>query len=230
MARTKQTARKSTGGKAPRKQRTTLETDFRNVLNFVNLLEEEDEEEHVDAFNALYERLSAYTDGELAVLAEGTGDWFPLHKAADFRAAFPIFKLLIERGGADPEQAREWYTPLICATHRSLETTRYLVEELRANLEAATSGGMVALHYAVNGNGGETQTEILKILLKNGANPNAQDENQRTPLMHCLENDSFTVDRREDGEVSLNPHLIPLLLKYDADIYAQDRYVPFFFH
>eukprot|EP00924_Labyrinthula_sp_SR-Ha-C_P005161 maker-scaffold_1-snap-gene-23.23-mRNA-1 protein AED:0.03 eAED:0.03 QI:0/0/0/1/1/1/2/0/235 len=64
-----------------------------------------------------------------------------------------------------------------------LETAKYLIEELKANIEAAGYGGLRALHHAVN----NIHQDMVKYLLDKGADPNAADDFGNTALHYACE-------------------------------------------
>jgi len=183
----------------------------------------------VNAVNALYERLLALTDDELATFAKGTAGgrgWTTVRRASFYQETFPIFRLLIERGGADPEQTdytdHKWTLLttllLIANANTVLQGTRFLVEERRVNLEAIeTASSRTVLHFAIQELieiDEAVRAEVLEILLQNGADTmiNAKDSHETTPLMGAIQE----IERF---------HLVPMLLRYGAEIHHQDLYV-----
>lgn len=175
-------------------------------------------QEDPDEVHAFYQRLAALGPEELAAFAEATNayGWTTLRLASIFSEASPIVRLLIEKGGADPEQTNDENETLLMYALSSVEATRFLVEEQRVNVTAIGEINRTVLHYGINSALiGESQADALKIILKNGAAAtiNAQDVEKITPLMLAFQLGRF--------------NLVPILLQYEPDIYLKDSCVPF---
>uniref|UniRef100_A0A915BAJ4 26S proteasome non-ATPase regulatory subunit 10 n=1 Tax=Parascaris univalens TaxID=6257 RepID=A0A915BAJ4_PARUN len=71
------------------------------------------------------------------------------------------------------------WTPLMIASSAGrLDVVRYLISLPLVDVNATNTNGQTALHYAASKN----HPIILSLLLKNGANVNAQDRYHATPL------------------------------------------------
>jgi ankyrin repeat protein len=134
-----------------------------------------------------------------------------LHDALD-SDKLEIVKLLFKHG-ADINTKYERKTLLHKAiSDNKVDAVKLLIES-RANIDAADDNNKwTPLHWAVSGGGSSTnrderRLEILEILLKAGANANAPDKDNSTPL-------HFAVKRlHEQAEVSA----VKLLLSYGAN-------------
>ncbi|WP_027892777.1 ankyrin repeat domain-containing protein [Calidithermus chliarophilus] len=91
-------------------------------------------------------------------------------------------------GGASPKNVTSPYdgTALIAAAHLGhVEAVRVLLEA-KAPLDHVNNLGWTALHEAIIlGDGGPRHTEVVRLLLEAGANPNLADRGGVTPLQHA---------------------------------------------
>ena len=121
---------------------------------------------------------------------------------------------LLDHGASVNTQDKLLYTPLHCAASSGrLEAARQLIER-NADIHIRAEDGMSPLHVAaihwVKGD----QDDIMQVLLDHGANPNARDDNNATPLHYSSwwrDYDHGTVEGTR------------LLLKHGAIIDAEDK-------
>ena len=123
----------------------------------------------------------------------------PLHLAVSYDVAVENIHALLD-GGADIE-ARMWstdkqpdnkgMTPLHAAASASLENTRILIQ-VGANIKAKTKKGETPLHVAVKAF--RIRAEIVNLLLDEGANPHARDNNRKTPFDYMKNNKKWLGD------------------------------------
>ncbi|VDD94229.1 unnamed protein product [Enterobius vermicularis] len=88
------------------------------------------------------------------------------------------FCVSLREESAASEDDIGWTPIMIACSAGRLEVVKYLVKLPYVNVNSANCNGQTALHYASSRN----HPQITSILLKNGANVNAQDKFRATPL------------------------------------------------
>lgn len=134
--------------------------------------------------------------------AQGRWGRTPFHAAA-IRCPDPAMIQTVHKAGADPDAADEDGLRALHIAARIPERACLIapLAEAGADLAATDCNGWTPLHYAVE----EDQIAAAQTLLAFGANPNAPDEDGRTPLwLACID-----PDRRID--------LVSTLLSHGAD-------------
>jgi Notch-like protein len=103
----------------------------------------------------------------------------PLHVAI-VSEADGVFQILLRNKNTNPDlDAEDGTTPLILATqHHAVSMVEQLLKEAHVDANTQDKSGKTALHWAASMN----MMEIMKILLKQGANKDSQDNNGQTPL------------------------------------------------
>jgi ankyrin repeat protein len=173
-------------------------------------------------------------------LVSDSNGWTPLHSAS--RYDHPSIVELLLKSGADIDvRDNENMTPLLCALQRwgSDAATRLLLEN-GASQHVRNKEGQTPLHLASQMN----SSDIIGSLLKMGADVDARDNNDMTPLLSALEafggNDAAVqlllvhgADvrvRNKEGRTPLHsascydhPNIVELLLKSGADVDARDN-------
>jgi ankyrin repeat protein len=97
-----------------------------------------------------------------------------------------------------------------------LQVVRMLIE-FNAHIDICEEFGRGVLHLAASRHDNDDHVGIMQLLLDHGADPNARDNNDSTPLHHCswsMEEGSVTHGTVED---------MRLLLKYGAIIDSEDN-------
>jgi len=121
----------------------------------------------------------------------------------------------------------------------TLETYKYLVEEVKINPVAASKSGENVLHFLA---GKPNQTEIIKYFLAKGVDANKADKNGNTPLIVAASNKETAVleqllplvkninTQNTKGESALTiavktgtPEAVALLLGKGADVNVKDK-------
>ncbi|SPN96794.1 uncharacterized protein DNG_00314 [Cephalotrichum gorgonifer] len=161
----------------------------------------------------------------------------PLHNAA-MKGHRKVVRTLIEAGADIDVLDASRHTPLLWAAYRGHTT---VVDELwkDANIKLRGHSGLTAMHLAVIG-GGE---EVVRLLVKLGADMDVKDHFGRTPLHHATKNgnetmvriliefgvDKDTMDNK--GQTPLHyaardglKAMVGLLIELGADKEAQKRY------
>ena len=122
---------------------------------------------------------------------------------------------LLDHGAGVNTQDRALFTPL----HRATEFGRLQVVQLlikhNADIHGLTISGLSPLHMAATPYNMDNQIDIMQILLDHGANPNARDINNATPLRRS----SWSGTRLLKGTVEGTR----LLLKHGAIIDTEDN-------
>ena len=118
---------------------------------------------------------------------------------------------LLRRNGADLDVRGQYgRNPLHAAAYsENFEVVRILIDYDPAYVNARSESGSMPLHWALRGHNLKDGS-VLRLLLENGANVNAQNQDGRTPL-HVA---SF------DGVLEV----VRLLLEHGADVEVKDKY------
>ena len=129
-----------------------------------------------------------------------------VHVAAGSNSNLRLIKYLEESGFDLNARSKEKHlTPLMFAVKNERTcVTRYLIDKF-GNIDAVDKLGQTALHHSAYYGG---NLENVKILLLNGANPNAKDCNGKTPL-HVVSSD---YDEK-----------VEMLLNHGADMHIRDN-------
>jgi ankyrin repeat protein len=143
----------------------------------------------------------------------GKNEITPLHKAC-VDELVDIIHWLLDHGADVNAQQDLLYTPLHCTTCcGSLQSARILIEH-NADIHIRAKDGMSPLHEAaihwIKGD----QDDIMQVLLDHGANPNARDDNNATPLHYSSWWKGYGYGTVEGTR---------LLLKHGAIIDAEDN-------
>lgn len=161
---------------------------------------------HHAAINKQVETVRALLKAGAHIDVKGVYNDTPLECAVRV-GSIEIVSLLLN-AGAKPDPASEDQIPLISAVMiNDLEIVKLLLAFTK-DLNA-TSGNWAyktALHYAA---GSETNLEILRLLIKNGANLNARNSEKETPVHLAV------LEKRDDA--------LAELVTAGADINAQDK-------
>ena len=129
-----------------------------------------------------------------------------------------IMRWLLDHGAGMNAQSDQLFTPLHNAVDFGcLEAVRILIE-YNADIHIRTDVGQSPLHIAASPWDYRDQVDIMQLLLDHGANPNARDNDNATPLHHSSWWGKEGTIKRE-GTVEGTR----LLLKHGAVIDAEDN-------
>jgi ankyrin repeat protein len=147
----------------------------------------------------------------------GNNECMPLHLACA-QGLVDIMRWLLDHGACVNSQNVELFAPLhIAADNGYLEAVQMLIEH-NAEIHIQTDVGQSPLHIAASPWTTRDQVDIMQVLLDHGANPNARDNDNATPLHHSSWwGKEHTITR--DGTVEGTR----LLLKHGAVINAEDN-------
>lgn len=180
----------------------------------------------------------------------GDGTHTPLYTALMKDPSLDIIKMLVKYG-ADVNLTNEacyYMTPLHYASYRGdcNDIARFLVEECNADITLRNCNNRTALNFAAFGN----NLDLLKFLLKAGADPDILDLKDTSPLLSSCRQGLYEIvdtllEYNADTNLRTIKHgstalhtaafhnqldIIKLLLKYNADINAEDKYGKIAFH
>ncbi len=135
-----------------------------------------------DGYLEIVELLINQKDGLKANVNATTTDLItPLHYAAE-KGHPEVVKSLIGMGSDPNAKDTKGNTPLILSARwgngKSAEVAQVLLEH-KANINATANNGETALHAAARSS--KPKTELVRLLLKNGANKNLRDKSKQTP-------------------------------------------------
>jgi ankyrin repeat protein len=137
----------------------------------------------------------------------------PLHIAC-VDGLVDVMHWLLDHGASVNAQNKVLYAPLhYAASCGRLQSARMLIEH-NADIHIQVEEGMSPLHVAAIHWIKRDQDDIMEVLLDHGANPNARDDNNATPLHYSSWWKSFDLETVEGTR---------LLLKYGAIIDAEDN-------
>ena len=126
-----------------------------------------------------------------------------------------VVRWLLDHGAGVNARDRALFTPLHRATEFGrLQVVQLLIEH-NADIHGLTISGLSPLHMAATPYNMDNQIDIMQILLDHGANPNARDINNATPLRRS----SWSGTRLLKGTVEGTR----LLLKHGAIIDTEDN-------
>ena len=142
----------------------------------------------------------------------------------------PFIKFLLQNGANANAQDAEGKTPLMDAlenTNYKLYVTNLHLLIQKTNLNLADKDGNTVLHIAA----GKEDPELLKLFLKNGANPNQPNKNNLTPFEEACgqsKEPDFLKIFVEAG-ANVNPkrddHFSPLMLALEHKYYSSSVYL-----
>jgi ankyrin repeat protein len=129
-----------------------------------------------------------------------------------------IMRWLLDHGADVNAQNKSLFTPLhVAANCGRLQAAQMLIEH-NADIHIRTDVGQSPLHVAASPKVKRDQVDIMQVLLDHGANPNARDNDNATPLHHSSWwKKGNTVIRTGTVEGTR------LLLKHGANIDAEDN-------
>lgn len=115
---------------------------------------------------------------------------------------FPAVKILVEAGANASYKNNYGQTALMFAARDCTndQIAKYLVSTSNANIENTDDNGKTALMYAIENN----SDAVLQYLIKAGANCNAVDNNQNTPIMLAVINGNEPAVRRLVKQTNIN--------------------------
>ncbi|KAF9769925.1 hypothetical protein IL306_012582 [Fusarium sp. DS 682] len=175
MARTKQTARKSTAGRSVRFQ--LLKKAINKRLTPLH---------HAAISGRVKILRTLLTKGRANIEKKGHFDQTPLHYAV-MNGHLGAVKLLLNHNASVSARNDDSFTPLTFAvTHGQLEIFNILLEN-GAPESTLCSNGRTLLHYAAK----HGHIEIAKILLQRGISLRVQDKNHRTALDFAVYNQQW---------------------------------------
>ena len=144
-----------------------------------------------------------------------SNDNTPLHLACK-DGLVDIIHWLFDHDGSVNAQNKLLSTPLhVAAYNGHLQAAQMLIEH-NADIHSRTGLGLSPLHAATCPRVKSNQVNIMQVLLDHGANPNARDNDNSTPLHHSSWSYRITTRR---GTVDSTR----LLLKHGAIIDAEDN-------
>ena len=151
-----------------------------------------------------------YSHGAI-VDVRGDAGWTPLH-VASFVGQVDIMRWLLDHGADPNARAKYHHTPLYISTYGThLEAVQVLIEH-NADINSQSEDGKTALYgvfssQPLNESEGKV-ADIMRLLLKHGADPNIPRKNKSTPL-HRASSDGWLEAAR-------------LLLSYGARVDEKD--------
>ena len=166
--------------------------------------------------HASLETVEILIDFGASVEPDDEGITSPLHVAAISEAPPEVIMLLVSRGA--PINATNWNgeTPLRTAyRYRSAILTREVLWALSRPINEKDSRGWTLLHLAVDR---APHPPIVRYVLEQGADPNLQDLDGRTPL-HLIATRARSVVPNDEPA----PPIIDLLLEYGAELEVADQ-------
>ena len=180
MARTKQTARASTGGKAPRKQLSS-KTALQYATSMTPL-------HHAAVGGKLSILRALLRKGQAEIDKRDSLSRTPLHCAV-MRARIGAVELLLANGASASAGDNTSRTPLSFAARQGhLKIVKLLLDN-GASVSSVCDRGKTSLHYASSAG----HLEIARILLENGVSATAQDTQNCTALDDAVYNQKWNV-------------------------------------
>ncbi|KZV76368.1 ankyrin [Peniophora sp. CONT] len=161
-----------------------------------------------------------FLDQRFDIEARDIRGWTALHYACCLQDS-RIVGLLLERGANAHARVDDGATMLHIATRNaSIAVLNILL--LLLPVDVRNSFGQTALHVAVSRTSTTVQLEIARILLKHGADVNARDARDRTPLFGIFMNKSFSSPHLEGQSIVGENEFACLLSESGAKWNARD--------
>ena len=177
-------------------------------------------------------RLKTLINGNLSLMhARDNEGNTPLHLAA-YNDHVDAARFLIEKGASGDTVNEHGYTPLHCAAIRGSAPMVQLLLERYHNVNSSDKNGNSALHLT-------DSPDVLKLLIKKGADPNTENNHGFTPLHFAIgkgntraarvliENNADANAADRDGTTPLHlahePAAAQLLIEGGADVNAKDN-------
>ncbi|MFP3033742.1 MAG: ankyrin repeat domain-containing protein [Wolbachia sp.] len=154
---------------------------------------------HLAAKTGRSEIAELLVDNKADINATDTSSWTPLHETAGKNNAtegqLNVAKLLISKYANINAKNDKSYTPLhLTAQKGNLNIAEFLTNSGNIDIEARSNTGKTPLHVAAEKN----KLKIIELLVNKGANVNAKDNYNETPLDLASEED-IKVFLREHG-------------------------------
>ena len=122
-----------------------------------------------------------------------------------------VIQCLLEHGADVNLRDQFQHTPLMLAVYWGVDAVRLLLEH-NAEVNTQDEIGLTPLHHSIRGPSFEAERpQIVRLLLKNGADANARDHRLQTSL-HLV---SWVADSLD---------VLRILLEHGADLNAEDKY------
>jgi len=129
----------------------------------------------------------------------------PLHTAAEYCRTREVSDVLLERGADPAAKDAAGDTPMhVAIRHRNIPVFRAMIDYANATFEteflnAKDAGGLAPLHAAADAR----DLGFVDGLLAAGADPNVEDNDQETPLMHiAIRDDDGEEERSADDAIA----------------------------
>ena len=162
---------------------------------------------HFASFRGHFGIALALLDHGADVNARNYDGQTPLHRVSQPSVSHHhLARLMLERGADVNARDKDQATPLHSASYMSNEGTTYVLLDHGANIHAKNIQGQTPLHIVSQGDHYESKPALVELLLSQGADVNARDNDRATPFLLA----SF----------SLKPEIAEKLLQNGADVNA----------